>query len=125
LGGRSGAVNGILRQTMSDRSESSHVVKAAQHGRDANGTRYHGVDGAESFLREWLSAWDEWDLRTEELLDAGEKVLAVVHQYGRSKSTGLVVDMSFAQVWTVLDGKQTRMEMYSDVDEALKAGGLE
>jgi ketosteroid isomerase-like protein len=34
------------------------------------------------------------------------------------------VDMSFAQVWTLRDGKQTRMEMYSDPNEALKAVGL-
>jgi ketosteroid isomerase-like protein len=34
------------------------------------------------------------------------------------------VDMSFVQVWTLRDGKQTRMEMFSDRDEALKAVGL-
>jgi ketosteroid isomerase-like protein len=44
---------------------------------------------------------------------------------GRSKTTGLPVDMSFAQVFTVRDGKQTRMEMYADPAEALKAVGLE
>ncbi len=35
------------------------------------------------------------------------------------------VDMSFAQVWTVRDGKQTRMDMYSDPEEALQALGLD
>ena len=34
------------------------------------------------------------------------------------------VEMSFAQVWTLRDGKQARMEMYSDRDEALAAAGL-
>jgi hypothetical protein len=29
--------------------------------------------------------------------------------------------MSFAQVWTIRDGKQARMEMYSDQAEALEA----
>jgi ketosteroid isomerase-like protein len=85
---------------------------------------YEGVQGAERFLRDWLSAWDEWDLQAQELLDGGDKVVAVVHQRGRAKSTGIVADMSFAQVWTIVDGKQTRMEMYSDVGEALKAVGL-
>jgi hypothetical protein len=31
--------------------------------------------------------------------------------------------MLFAQVWTVVDGKVTRMCMYSDPAEALKAAG--
>lgn len=86
---------------------------------------YEGVHGAERFLSDWLSAWDDWELRMEELHDAGERIVAVVHQRGRSKSSGIVIDMSFAQVWTVVGGKQTRMEMYSDVGEALKAVGLE
>jgi hypothetical protein len=33
--------------------------------------------------------------------------------------------MSFAMVWTLRDGKRTRMEMYSDIPEALKAVGLQ
>jgi ketosteroid isomerase-like protein len=32
--------------------------------------------------------------------------------------------MSFAQVWTVRDGRQARMDMYSDRAEALEAAGL-
>ena len=32
--------------------------------------------------------------------------------------------MDFAQVWTIKDGKQTRMRMYADPDEALREVGL-
>jgi len=32
--------------------------------------------------------------------------------------------MSFAQVFTIRNGQQTRMEIYADLDEALKAVGL-
>jgi hypothetical protein len=32
--------------------------------------------------------------------------------------------MSLAQVWTLIDGKQARMDMYSDRSEALEAAGL-
>jgi ketosteroid isomerase-like protein len=85
---------------------------------------YEGVQGAERFLEEWVSAWDDWDLQVEELHDAGDKVVAIHHQHGRSRSTGIRADMSFAMVWTLRGGKQTRMEMYSDVGEALEAVGL-
>jgi hypothetical protein len=36
----------------------------------------------------------------------------------------MAVDMSFAQIWTLRDGKQTRMDMYSSQSEALEAAGL-
>jgi ketosteroid isomerase-like protein len=85
---------------------------------------YEGIDGAERFLAEWTSAWDDWELDLDALHDAGDRVVAIVRQRGRSRSTGLLVDMSFAQVWTLSDGKETRMEMYSDPLEALKAVGL-
>jgi len=59
------------------------------------------------------------------LHDAGAgKVVGVLHQHGRSKSTGLPVDMLYAQVYTVRDGKATRMAMYPNPEEALRAVGL-
>ena len=86
---------------------------------------YEGVQGADRFLEEWTSAWDDWELQLDELYDAGDKVVAIHRQHGRSRSTGIRADMSFAMVWTLRDGKRTRMEMYSDIPEALKAVGLE
>jgi ketosteroid isomerase-like protein len=85
---------------------------------------YEGVDGAKAFLSEWMDAWEDWQLELEALHDAGDKVVALVHQRGTSKAAGMPVEMSFAQVFTVRDGKQARMEMYSDRDEALAAAGL-
>src|SRR5262245_36401899 len=72
---------------------------------------YEGIDGAREFIRTWVGAWEEWELEVEDLRDAGDKVVAILRQHGRSKATGLEVDMTFAQVLTVEDGKQTRMEM--------------
>ncbi len=86
---------------------------------------YEGVEGAETFLGEWLAAWDEWELEVEGLRDAGDQVVALLRQRGRSKSTGMRVEMTFAQVWTLRDGMNTRMEMYSDPAEGLRAAGLE
>jgi ketosteroid isomerase-like protein len=85
---------------------------------------YEGAAGVGAFLREWLDAWEDWQLEVESLHDAGDKVVALVRQRGISKAAGMPVEMSFAQVFTVRDGKQTRMEMYSDRDEALAAAGL-
>ena len=86
---------------------------------------YEGVEGAREFMSDWLEAWEDWKLALEELHDAGDRVVAIVSQRGRSKATGLPVDMRFAQVWTLRDGKQIRMEMYADPGEALRATGVE
>jgi ketosteroid isomerase-like protein len=85
---------------------------------------YEGVDGARTFLREWSEPWEDWELEVDSFHDAGDVVVALVSQRARSKSTGMPVEMSFAQVWTVRDGKRTRMEMYADPAEALRAAGL-
>ena len=85
---------------------------------------YEGAEGARQFLADWVGAWEDWQLEVKDLLDAGDHVVALVHQSGRSKTTGLEVDMDFAQVWTLDNGKQTHMRMYADPDEALRAVGL-
>jgi ketosteroid isomerase-like protein len=85
---------------------------------------YAGIEGARRFMHDWLDAWDDWELEVETFEDAGDKVVAIVRQHGRAKATGLAVDMHFAMVFTVWDGKQVRMEMYADPAEALAAVGL-
>ena len=85
---------------------------------------YEGLEGAREFMRRWLDAWEDWQLDLEELHDAGDEVVVVLRQTGRSKSTGLEVDMTFAQVFTMEGGRQTRMRMYADPADALEAAGL-
>jgi ketosteroid isomerase-like protein len=85
---------------------------------------YQGLEGARTFISDWVEAWHEWELEIESLHDAGDKVVAILHQRGRSKATGVPVEMRFAQVWTMRDGKQVRMEMYATPDEGLEAAGL-
>ena len=85
---------------------------------------YDGVEGARAFHRAWLEAWDDWELEVEAFHDAGDKVVAIVRQRGKSKTSGVPVDMAFGQVWTFRDGKSARMEMYADPVEALEAVGL-
>jgi len=85
---------------------------------------YEGRDGMLRFLSDWTSAWEEWRLEVESLHEAGEKVVAILRQHGRSKASGLDIDMVFAQVWTFRDGRYLRMDMYSDTGEALAAADV-
>jgi ketosteroid isomerase-like protein len=85
---------------------------------------YPGAEGARQFLAQWADAWDGWELEVEEYIDAGERVVVLINQRGRSKATGIPVHMRFAQVWTLRDGQGIRMQMYASPDEAIEAVGL-
>jgi ketosteroid isomerase-like protein len=85
---------------------------------------FEGREGMLQFLAEWTASWEDWRLELDAIHESGDKVVAVLHQHGRSRSSGLEVEMAFAQVWTIRDGHYVRMEMYSDVDEALAEAGV-
>jgi ketosteroid isomerase-like protein len=86
--------------------------------------QYVGVDGARRFLATWIEAWDDWEFDVDELIEAGEMVVALCTQRARAKGSGVPVEMHFAEIWSVRDGKQSRMEMYNDQDEGLAAAGI-
>jgi ketosteroid isomerase-like protein len=85
---------------------------------------YEGAEGADDFFAEWGSAWDDWETEIEALHDVGDKVLAITKQRGTSKLSGVPVEWLMAMLWTFRDGKEARMDMYSDPSQALKAVGL-
>ena len=87
---------------------------------------YEGAEGIGAFMDEWLSAFDasDWQIEAIELIDAGDQVVAVGRQRGRGASSGADVELEFAQLFTVRDGKATRIVTYMTRDEALEAAGL-
>src|ERR1700730_18396575 len=85
---------------------------------------YSGIEGVNQFLADWGEAWEDWEVEVERYLDAGEDVVTFVRQRGRSKATGVPVEMHLGQIWTVRDGRQIRMRMYASPEEALVAAGL-
>jgi ketosteroid isomerase-like protein len=87
---------------------------------------YRGRDEVKSRLEEFLESWVEFRIEVEELIDAGDGVVALTRFKGRSKGvgltlTGVAVD---AQVWTLSEGKVVRVWMYGGTEDALAAAGL-
>ena len=50
---------------------------------------YHGPAGAMQFNAEWAAAWDDWEMEAEDYIDAGDCVVVISTQRGRSKATGI------------------------------------
>ena len=93
---------------------------------DAAGV-YRGHDGVRTFWRRWLSAWKDLDFDVEDVLDAGDDVVALIRnqrQFGRH--TGIVTEVpDYALVFTLRGGKVVRWRFFPDQRAALEAVGLE
>lgn len=86
---------------------------------------YRGHEGVRTALRSWLEAWESIEYRPVEIIDAGDDVLALVRITARGRASGVNVSYEHPQVWTVDEGKVTRMRVFADRREALRAVGLE
>jgi ketosteroid isomerase-like protein len=87
----------------------------------------HGKDALRAYLQEWLDMLDDPKLEPVELIDAGEdQVIAVMRGSGRPKGTSAEgeLTLSYANVYTIRDGKIARGREYWTKEEALKAAGL-
>jgi ketosteroid isomerase-like protein len=94
--------------------------------RDWLGQRqYEGVAGLRAFLQDWTEGLDDWRIEIIAYRDAGDRVVTLLHQWGRAASTGVPVELTFGHVFTVNDGLITRQEFYAEPAEALKAVVLE
>jgi ketosteroid isomerase-like protein len=87
---------------------------------------YRGPEGVMRFWETWRTAFDDFRLEVEEIIDAGDRVVVFAAVRGRGAGSGVDVKTpSFPQVWTMDDeGRPVRVEMYQSRAEALEAVGL-
>jgi hypothetical protein len=85
---------------------------------------YSGVDGVQRFWRGWLAAWDAVQFEYE-LSDAGDRVVALIDQRMRGRSTGIEVPLGkYTHVYTFRDGLIVHWKGYRSQSDALEAVGL-
>jgi ketosteroid isomerase-like protein len=83
--------------------------------------------GREAFIANMAKLGESFEeLRMEplEIVDLGEKVIVVVSMSGRGKGSSVPVGMTFAQLWSLRDGKAVSLRDYATRAEALEAVGL-
>ena len=86
--------------------------------------RYQGIEGVRQFWRDWLAAWEAVPFEYE-LVDAGDRVVALIDQRMRGRSTGIEVAVGkYAHVYTFRDGLIVHWKAYGSQAEALEAVGL-
>ena len=83
--------------------------------------------GRDAFIENMAKLEESFEeLRMEplEIVDLGEKVIVVVWMHGRGQGSSVPVEMTFAQLWSLRDGKAVSLRDYATKAEALEAVGL-
>ena len=87
---------------------------------------WSGLTGMAHASRDFLGAWEEVRLEAEGYRELdGERILALVHQGARGKTSRLEVGASSAAVLHVRDGKVTKVVFYFDRRHAFTDLGLD
>ncbi len=84
----------------------------------------HGHAGLIKALDALEAAFVNYVHEPKRLIDAGDKVLAVVSFRARGRDSGVPVEIPEQQVWTLRRGKIVRFEWFHDEAAARRAAGL-
>ena len=85
----------------------------------------HGPVAVRRYIQDWIDTFDDFSVAVEDMQDVGDdRVLAIQRLNGRAKLSGTEIDLRYAVVNTVRDGKVVRGREYLKVQEALEAVGL-
>jgi ketosteroid isomerase-like protein len=87
--------------------------------------RRKGHEGLRAWFHEWYDAFEDFEHRCEEVIDAGEYVVSVGIDAGRGRGSGIEVERTIAGVWTIRNGKIVRVVWFPTREEALEAAGRE
>ena len=63
----------------------------------------------------------EFEIELEEVHERGDTVVAVIRQHGKGMQSGAEVEIRIAHLWTISDGKLTRLEEFAQSENAMRA----
>jgi ketosteroid isomerase-like protein len=94
-------------------------------GRPEGGTSERlGRDRMRASLESLFEAWESYRLEPEQIHDLGKRVLAIVREVARGRTSGVEVDSLWGYLITVEGGQIQRIEAYRDADRALRIARL-
>jgi ketosteroid isomerase-like protein len=81
----------------------------------ADGNPYVGPEAiASGVFTRCATEWDGFAVSVEEILDAGDTVIALGRYLGTYKATGKPMRTQLVHVWRVAGGKVVRFQQYAD-----------
>jgi ketosteroid isomerase-like protein len=100
-----------------------HVVFILDPGFPDSGV-YHGAQALAGYVRGFLEPWEHLTIEAEELVSAGDTVLASVRQRGAGMASGITTELRYFTLWSFRADRVIRIESFRDRSEALQAAGL-
>jgi ketosteroid isomerase-like protein len=100
-----------------------HVVFIIPAGFPDTGT-YVGGEEIVAYTRGFLEPWTRITIEAEELVPAGDTVLAAVVQRGVGDASGAATELRYFQLWSFRGEKVIRLENFRERDAALRAAGF-
>jgi ketosteroid isomerase-like protein len=89
------------------------------------GAEYLGADGVRRFLTDIEDAGPDFRIEVERVQAIGDsKAIAFVRISSTGRASGIVVGAESANIYDFIEGKISRVRIFLDRDEALKAAGL-
>ncbi len=91
-----------------------------------HGGTIQGRDALGSYFAEVQGRWDDFRVELDDLVDGGDRVVALGRFCGRPRANGRYVEVPFALVWTLRHGRAVRVDEYTDTAlliDALRPGG--
>ena len=86
--------------------------------------RYLGPEGVKEYMLGVLSAWKDFSMAAEELIDVDNSVVVAVRQRGVGRESETPIEMRFFAVWTFRGPTAIRLELFRERNKALEAVGL-
>jgi ketosteroid isomerase-like protein len=74
--------------------------------------------------RYW-SIWNDYAQDVKEMIDAGDKVVVVLHEHARVRNSDVDTERDVATVWTIENGRRVRFQAFGSREDALRAAGIE
>jgi ketosteroid isomerase-like protein len=81
----------------------------------------HGREALAGYFGDVRGRWDGFRAELDDLVDGGERVVALGRFCGRPKANGRYVEVPFALVWTLRDGRAVHVDEHTDTARLLEA----
>ena len=98
------------------------VWREAENHPYADGNPYVGPNAIlQGIFARLGTEWDGFAVSVDEVVGAGEKVVALGRYTGMNKRTGKRINAQVVHVWTVEDGKAASFQQYTDTHQITRA----
>ncbi len=85
---------------------------------------YRGTEEVRRFFEDLFAPFEEVVVEPEEFFERGDQIAVFVLTRLRPTGSSAVVENRIGHLWTMRDGKATRLQVFPRREEALEAAGL-